>query len=260
MKKYLLCVMLFALSTSLCACVAVGDAEVSEPQSMPELESIVEPVTEEAESQQAYPGKTDTPIIITSSEQSVPVINDFAPPVASVAEASQVAAAPEAETAETAQSEAPKWLEALAPDFRLDSGRIEQELLRLINGLREEAGVHALGIEDSMLLAARTRAAEAYESFSHTRPDGTPYNTAFDEVGFSYAGKWHGENLSSLSLASGSLPEEEIAQKMFDGLKSSPGHYRNMTEEHFVQAGIGVAVTYTDGGVDITSAQMFAGL
>lgn len=158
------------------------------------------------------------------------------------------------------QSEAPVALKSITPDKKLDSEKIESELLRLINALRTEAGVEALGIQEDMRLAARIRSAETLSSFSHTRPDGTPYNTAFDEAGFSYAGKWHGENLSSLRFTAGMLDEKAAALEMFTGLKDSPGHYQNMVGPNFFQAGIGVSISYGAGVIDISSAQLFSSL
>jgi uncharacterized protein YkwD len=140
----------------------------------------------------------------------------------------------------------------------LDMAKIELELLRLINGLRTELGVEPLGLQDQMLYAARIRSAEALEKFTHTRPDGNPYNTAFDDAGFSYAGKWHGENLASLSFTAGQLDENEAALKMFEGLNASPGHRENMARGNFAQAGIGVASSVENETVTLASAQLFA--
>jgi uncharacterized protein YkwD len=140
----------------------------------------------------------------------------------------------------------------------LDTAQIELELLRLINGLRTELGTEPLGLQEAMLYAARVRSLEALEQFTHTRPDGTPYNTAFDEAGFSYAGKWHGENLASLSFAEGQLDEAEAALKLFEGLNASPGHRENMARGNFAQAGIGVAASMENETVTLASAQLFA--
>jgi uncharacterized protein YkwD len=140
----------------------------------------------------------------------------------------------------------------------LETAKIELELLRLINSLRTELGVEPLGLQEEMLYAARIRSAEALEKFTHTRPDGTPYNTAFDEAGFSYAGKWHGENLASLSFTAGQLDENGAALKLFEGLSASPGHRENMARGNFAQAGVGVASFAENEKVTLASAQLFA--
>lgn len=142
----------------------------------------------------------------------------------------------------------------------LDSGRIELELLHLINKEREQNGVPVLGMQDSMRWAAQIRAAEIVEQMSHTRPDGTPYHTAFDEAGFEYAGKWHGENVSCIYFPTGAYDEDGAARKIFDTLSQSSGHYQNMIGENFAQAGIGAYVAANEDTVTVGSAQLFAGL
>lgn len=231
---------------------------------MPELESIVEPVLDDeptTENEDTVSSKPDEASVISSEPDEVSTISVISsePESAPPAESKVMAHEPIPTVSSNAEPRQ-ELLHNIAPDPKLDIEEIEKELLRLINSLRDEVQVTKLGKEDDMQFAARIRAAEVLESFSHTRPDKTPYNTAFDEAGFSYAGKWHGENLSSLSFSTGLLSEKEIALEMFNALKDSPGHRQNMTGEKFVQAGIGVAVSYGDGVVDIASAQLFSSL
>jgi uncharacterized protein YkwD len=147
-----------------------------------------------------------------------------------------------------------------APRLAFDSEEAEAELLRLINVMREEAGAEPLGLQEELRLAARIRAAEAMAEFSHTRPDDTPYNTAFDEAGFDYAGKYHGENLASLSFSAGMFNEKDAALEMFEGLGASPGHRENMIRQNFSQAGVGIAVSLEGDVITVASAQLFASL
>ncbi|MDR2932299.1 MAG: CAP domain-containing protein [Oscillospiraceae bacterium] len=135
---------------------------------------------------------------------------------------------------------------------------IEKELLRLINEEREAQGVTKLETDDTMLWAGRIRSEELLKSFSHTRPDGTSYYTVFDEVDFSYAGKWHGENASYMYYRTSKFTEKRIAQMMFDDLKKSRGHHRNLLKEQYRYAGIGVYVKVIKGKTHITSSQLFA--
>lgn len=136
---------------------------------------------------------------------------------------------------------------------------IEQELIRLINDERARNGIEALGVEDGMQLAAGIRAREALQSLSHTRPDGTPYYTTFDEAGFSYAGKWHGENLAMISMGSEDYDESAIAQALFRQWLESPGHQQNMLGD-FLQTGIGVYIEWDEDTVRVGAAQLFAGM
>lgn len=142
----------------------------------------------------------------------------------------------------------------------IDAQLFESELIRLINAEREQHGRQALQLEGTMQWAARIRAAEVLDNLSHTRPDGTSYYTAFDEVGFPYAGKWHGENVSYMEFTGSAYDTTSAARYMFEELRSSPGHYTNMLNENFAQIGVGVEVVTNGNLVRIGSAQMFAGM
>lgn len=136
---------------------------------------------------------------------------------------------------------------------------VESEMLRLINSERSVNGLSALTTDDTMCFAAKIRAEELKSSFSHTRPSGGRYYTAFDEAGFSYAGFWHGENLSMIEYSGSSYDSATVAQKMFDALKDSPGHYENMVSENYTIAGIGAYLRMNGDRTHVYSAQLFAG-
>lgn len=250
----------------LCACLAscartpvnpdMSEPETPEPPSMHEVESMLEPL--EAFVIDGAASESDANAVPESSvfgqEDAQPSLNAAQPAADAVRHEPAPTQTPEA------SSSVSEIIPAVSMEKRLDYEIIERELLRLINEERESVGVEPLGVEENMLFAARIRAGETISSFSHTRPNGTPYNTSFDEAGFSYAGKWHGENLASLSFTSGTFDEKSAALEMFNGLKSSPGHYRNMVSENFLQAGIGVAIAFGPDETDIASAQLFSSL
>jgi uncharacterized protein YkwD len=142
----------------------------------------------------------------------------------------------------------------LLPDTTL----IEEELLALINAARTDEKLEPLEVEESMLWAARLRSEELHEEFSHTRPDGTPYSTVFDEVGFTYSGKWHGENASSLLFPTGEYDEKQIAEIMYEDLSKSPGHSSNMLRSQYAHVGIGVTAVAEKGETKVCSSQLFA--
>lgn len=135
---------------------------------------------------------------------------------------------------------------------------IERELLRLVNEERVRVSVEPLGEQSDMLFAARIRAGEIQSNFSHTRPNGDSYYTAFEEAGFSYAGKWHGENLAVVEFSGMSMSSVQAAGELYALLHNSPGHYKNMVSDNFYQAGMGVTIVVTDGTTKITAAQLFA--
>lgn len=244
-------------SLSSCSREAVPPFSEAPPSAPPEVESIIEPLEQHSESS-SMP-ESEIVIVPVPEPPEADVVPANPAPVTPAREKNAVSASADVNHA-SPQSEAPAILKSIAPDKKPDSEKIEKELLRLINELRLDVGAEALGVQEDMLFAARIRSSEALVSFSHTRPDGTPYNTAFDEAKFTYAGKWHGENLSSLRFTAGMFDEKSAALEMFNGLKDSPGHYQNMVGANFVQTGIGVSLSYEDGVVNIASAQLFSSL
>ncbi len=170
------------------------------------------------------------------------------------------AAAPKSQEPATVQDESvsTEILPYSSKDTVFDAVKVEAELLRLINLLRLEEGIEPLGLQEQMQVAAGIRSYEALLKFSHTRPNETPYNTVFDESGFEYSGKWHGENLAALSFPAGAFDEKTAALELFEGLKESPGHRENMIRGNFAQIGIGVTVSAVEDEIKIASAQLFA--
>lgn len=69
----------------------------------------------------------------------------------------------------------------------------EKEIARLTNIEREKAGLSILSYNTSLEAGAQIRAAEIIENFSHTRPDGSRFFTAFGNLQY----KNIGENLGS---------------------------------------------------------------
>lgn len=140
----------------------------------------------------------------------------------------------------------------------LSPNEIESEMLYYINDLRRSAEAEVLEENDDINWAAKIRAEEVLEKMSHTRPNGEEYYTVFDETGYQYAGKWHGENLSCISFVNGALGSKQIAKKMFEGLKNSAGHYNNMVSANYDLVGIGVVVQKDGETTTVASAQLFS--
>jgi uncharacterized protein YkwD len=139
-----------------------------------------------------------------------------------------------------------------------DTTLVEDELLALINEARAQADLELLAVEESLLWAARLRSEELHVEFSHTRPDGAPYSAVFDEVGFTYSGKWHGENASSLLFPTGDYDEKQIAAIMYEDLTKSPGLSSNMLRSQYAQVGIGVTAYTEVGETKLCSSQLFS--
>jgi len=198
----------------------------------------------------------------TFSESSSETIDPYSNTASLSAEppSSPSAANPPASSSsqESSQSQASAASSPPSPTEALNAEAIENELLALINRERAANGIETLSMESSMQWAARMRAPEVMSSLSHTRTDGTPYYTAFDEAGFPYAGRWHGENVSYMQFPAGSYSSAEAALKMFEGLRESSGHYQNMLSGNFQLAGIGAHILRKDNAVFLYSAQLFA--
>ncbi len=109
-----------------------------------------------------------------------------------------------------------------------------KEVLRLVNVERMKAGLKPLTTNSTISKAANKRAKEIVKSFSHTRPNKTPFYTVFKEYKLSY--KAAGEN-----IAYGQKSPKEVVTTW---MKSS-GHRANILSKKFGKIGVGV---YKSGG------------
>lgn len=113
----------------------------------------------------------------------------------------------------------------------LDETQIKyvNEVLKLVNEARAEAGVPALELDVSLRKAAQIRAKECVGTFSHTRPNGTSYKTAISEVGVET--KYTGENVATGHTS---------AKQVVDRWLKSEGHRANILNANFTKIGIGL--------------------
>lgn len=102
------------------------------------------------------------------------------------------------------------------------------QLVALVNEERGKAGVALLERSEPACAAAAIRAGEIVTSFSHTRPDGSPYKTVLSQAGIGYRNC--GEN-----VAFGYRTPEEVMA----GWMASEGHRANILEETYSSIGIG---------------------
>lgn len=99
----------------------------------------------------------------------------------------------------------------------------------LVNQARAEQGAAPLELDEALCDAAKTRAKEIGEYFSHTRPDGSSCFTVLDEVSVgSY--QTAGENIA---MGYGS------AQAVMQGWLDSPSHRTNIMSKDFSRLGVG---------------------
>ena len=114
----------------------------------------------------------------------------------------------------------------------VESNRAEaEEVLRLVNEIRAEAGVPALVLDEKLCIMAAVRALEMdyTDSFSHWRPGDRDWYTIFDlypEESYSATG----ENIG-VSTAK--------AAHIVEAWKNSDSHYENMISTKYTKMGIG---------------------
>ncbi len=120
------------------------------------------------------------------------------------------------------------------------------DMLGLLNALRNENGAPALELNGALQEAAMQRAAEISVLFEHKRPDGTDCATAIQAYWY-----YVGEN-----ICWGSPRSEFDAAAAVAGFADSQGHFENMIDLDFDSVGIGCF--YGNDG-KIYFVQLFAG-
>ena len=109
----------------------------------------------------------------------------------------------------------------------LDTTKYEQEVLKLVNQIRIDAGLFPLNYSTTLSLGAKIRAEEIALKFDHIRPNGTNWYTVFPEIGQSADGT--GEN-----IARNYSTPEAVVQSWMD----SADHRKNILDPDFCHLGI----------------------
>ncbi len=135
---------------------------------------------------------------------------------------------------------------------------LEAEFLRLINEERIKTGRGELKTNEILHKAARLRAIECLEKFSHTRPNGESYKSIlqgdleYDWVHISENIAWFYETSYSTTDWTKVLTDKEMkdcAKTFFNMFKNSSIHYENILYREFTETGFGVVITITNDGV-----------
>lgn len=115
-----------------------------------------------------------------------------------------------------------------------ENAQFISEVVRLVNVERTSRGLSALSSTNASLnKAAGIRAKEQATVFSHTRPNGSSWDTVLHENSISYRSA--GEN-----VAYGQRTPDEVVNAWMN----SDGHRANILNESFTQIGVGV---YSNG-------------
>lgn len=128
-------------------------------------------------------------------------------------------------------------------DIDFDMERFNQEVLALVNEERERVGVEPLYYESELQRGVDIRTLDSIREETlyadHSRPDGSPWYTAFDYlanrpvlvVGENIAyTEFRNSEIQNLIKTEEAL-EMELAKKFYNQYANSPGHYQNMIQE-----------------------------
>ena len=101
-----------------------------------------------------------------------------------------------------------------------------KEILRLVNIERTKAGCKPLKLSRELFRPAAIRAREITKVFSHTRPNGLPFNSAFYGIEYNIVGE---------NIAAGQTSCEMVMKQWMD----SPGHRANILNKKYKYLGVG---------------------
>ncbi|MGE3728044.1 MAG: CAP domain-containing protein [Candidatus Sericytochromatia bacterium] len=146
------------------------------------------------------------------------------------------------------------WSQSLLPAAALDLDRVETEIHRLTNQLRQEKQVPPLAPLKGLYQIARkhSQAMADQDFFAHTDPQGRGPSDRMKLFLPDLLTMGSGENIAMRSL--GQDDEAELALALFTQWKHSPGHYANMVSASFRHLGVGVGLKNSD----IYATQNFA--
>ncbi|MCR5704611.1 MAG: Ig-like domain-containing protein [Eubacterium sp.] len=136
---------------------------------------------------------------------------------------------------------------------RIDTQRQIYKNFQMVNQARLKKKVMPLKIDTTLNRIADIRAKECApehigetpdvkfaldKNFSHSRPDGTPYYTAYQDVNFSFPAHYcTGENIAHSSERSDTL--HAVAKRIFEGLWASNSHKKNILRREYTKIGVG---------------------
>lgn len=116
----------------------------------------------------------------------------------------------------------------VAPQPEVQEATRELEVLRLVNVERQKAGKRPLEYMSSLEQGANIRALEIIDLWSHTRPDGTRFVTAFDYMQYAKLGE---------NLASGCRTPKDVVSLWMN----SDNHRQNILSENYESMAIAVS-------------------
>ncbi len=125
-------------------------------------------------------------------------------------------------------------------------------MFRLVNNARKEAGLKELWYSARVHEVCELRTGELTYYYSHTRPDGTKFSTAFKEKGIKYT--ICGENIA-YGKNMFKTPEE-----VFQAWMESPSHKDNILNPEYECAAFGLSILKVGKDTYYYWSQEFASL
>ena len=113
---------------------------------------------------------------------------------------------------------------------------IRNKIIARTNALRKDAGIGELTVNAKLMQAAQVRAEEmaASTTYSHTRPDGSKFNTVTDCP-------YMAENIHRISSYFLNDTCSDLAETAVRDWAASEGHMKNITDEQLGSIGVGIA-------------------
>jgi uncharacterized protein YkwD len=144
---------------------------------------------------------------------------------------------------------------------------LETEFVRLLNEERVKNGRGELKVNEILHKAARLRAVECLEKFSHTRPNGKSYKSIlqgdleYTWVHISENIAWFYEAPYPVTNWNEVLTDSDMktyAKDLFKMFKNSSIHYENILYKNFTETGFGVVIIINkEGTLKVACSNLF---
>lgn len=124
----------------------------------------------------------------------------------------------------------------VAGDGQINLSYVQSQIIQLTNAQRAAYGLSALAYDERLQNTADLRAAEQAVLFSHTRPDGSEWSTAFPESTYYFLG----ENLATCDTL---LADDSFASSCVKWWMESEDHRTNILNPNYTVIAVGIAVS-----------------
>ena len=123
--------------------------------------------------------------------------------------------------------------------------KIRQEIVTKTNAVRKSKGMPELKVDVRLMDAAQVRATElaATTTYSHSRPDGSKFNTVTDCP-------YVGENIHRITTYYLDYYKLQLAEAAVNDWVKSTAHLENILNPSVSSIGVGIAMGENDGGDD----------